>query len=237
MLNLKQTRFVNSQHYPVVAGVEIEDEGIALSGVMVDGALHVQPSSDTGGEVFVGVSFSRNVTPQFIASVVEEVVGTDLSVALGRAAIAGQISGKLVNPSTGVATPVTFQAGAPAAATEVQINATTGVCTFYAGSAGMLFKAVFKYTPTANEAAYAKGNATYGQLASTKLGVVGVLTNSPELSTSYFDASVDWSAGGVVKLGDGGMFTLGGTGTAVPNCIVSGAPGVDSPFLTLKFGQ
>jgi hypothetical protein len=106
-----------------------------------------------------------------------------------------------------------------------------------------VFKSCFHYVPTANEAQMIKGNVGYGQLSATQLGIIGVLTNNPEVSTSYFDASVDWSAASasgapaVVSLGADGKFTVGGTGTKIANCLIVSAPGTDSPFLTLKIGQ
>lgn len=240
MLNLKNTRFVNSKHLPVLPGTEIADEGIALVAVMHEGKTHVKPSTGVAGEVFAGVSFSRNVIPQFVSAVVEDVVTGSHRVALGRTPVAGQIFVTATDPATGDVTPLDVVSGSPAAG-EVQIA--NGNAIVHASVEGQVVKAAFHYVPSATEARMIKGNLGSSQLASSVLEQIGVLTNNQELSTSYFDASVDWagatSSGSpqVVKLGADGKFTIGGSGAVVPNCSILAAPGVDSPFLTLSIGQ
>lgn len=242
MLNLKETRFVHSQHLPVVDGLTIMDEGLALVAVMVDGIMKVKPSAGVAGEVFAGVSFSRNSTAAQVPGVVEEVVGADLGMDLGRAAATGQISIVLTNPATGAVRAATIVSTAPASANEVQLTP-AGRLVFFAGEAGTKVRVVYQYAPSSVEAMSIKGNMPYGMLPSSVYGIVGVLTNMQELSTSCFDASVDWTgattagAPQTVKLGADGRFTIGGNGVAVPNCTILKAPSVDSPFVTFKLGQ
>ncbi len=242
MLNLKQTRFGNSQHLPVVDGVTIMDEGLALVAIMVNGDMKVKPSAGVAGEVFAGISFSRNSIATSAPSVIEQVVPASLGIPLGRAATAGQISIVLTDVATGIAVAATIVSVAPASANEVQMT-TAGNLVFFAGRAGSKVRVVFQYTPTAVEGQALKGNMPLGLLPASVYGIVGVLTNMQEVSTSCYDASVDWTgattagAPQTVKLGANGLFTVGGTGTSVPNCTILHAPSVDSPFLTLHLGQ
>lgn len=243
MLNMKQTRLVHAQHMPVAAGFDVLDEGIALATVLVDGVACVKPATGAATEVFAGVSWSRNVMPTQVGMVVEEVIPTDLTIDLGRVPITGQINVRKTAAADGTVTVLTVVSVAAANATEIQLTA-AGKLIAFAGEAGNTITATFQYTPSATEARMLqKGNTPSGQLASTQEGIIGVITNAQELSTSYFDASVDWTsvqASGApqpVKLAANGLFTIGGSGITVPNCTILSVPGVDTPFLTLKLGQ
>ncbi len=224
MLQQRETRQVRSRFNPLLSGEVIAEEGIALVYVKEDGETKVKKSTGTAGEIFAGVSSSRNAPPAFLPFVQEEEIGTDLVMQLVRTPVAGQ----LFVTVAGVA--VTVGAGAPADATAVQLTGTT--LTFFAGEAAKSVKAQFMYTPTVLEARQVIGDAPIGGLSTTPQGVVGTLTDA-QFGTNFYDASVDWNDAFYAKTGPGGVFTVGTLADHTPGVIVKKAPNAANPFLVL----
>lgn len=222
MLNFKVTRFSdsNASFQPVATGVVVAEDGVALVYAKESGDTKVQPSTGVAGEVYAGVSLSRNTPPNQVPAYEEFVIPASGSVQLNRTPVAGQLSVK------GFA----LGSGAPAAG-EVKITADT--LQFNTADAGKVATAQYLYEPTVAEAATIIGQGPIGGPPSSALGVVGVLEKG-EFGTSFFDASVDWTDALAVNLGAGGKFTVGGSGTRVPGLVVKNAPNAGNPFLVLK---
>ena len=226
MLQLRETRIVRTNHMPVVSAAVIPEEGMALVYAKELGLTKVQLSTGVAGEIFAGVSFSRNSHPGQVPYVQEQLVPANLTVTLVRAPIAGQL---LVQLNGGEALRIV--SASPAAANEVQLSGSNLV--FFSGAAGALVSAQFLYVPTVVEARTFVGDAPIGGLASTAESVIGLLKDA-QFSTNFFDASVDWSDALYVKLAAGGNFTVGTAADHVQNVVVYNAPNAANPFLALS---
>jgi hypothetical protein len=225
MLQLRETRIVNSMPNDVLTGHIVEEEGMALVYVKENGETKVRTSTGAAGELFAGVSFSRNTPPGVLPLFLEGVVSATNNFALPRNPIVGQI---LVKIDGDVATLV---AGAPAAADEVQVGAMELI--FNAGSAGKVITVQMLYAPSVIEARSIIGDAPIGGLPSSAQGSVGILKNAI-IGTNMFDAAVDWSAALYVKTAAGGTFTVGTLADHIPNVIVKSSPNASNPFLVLS---
>lgn len=225
MLQLRETRIVRSKHANVVSGEIIGEEGMALVYIKEDGETKVQKSRGVAGEIFAGVSQSRNSAPATLPYVQEHAVPAGLSIELVRTPIAGQLLVKVAGVQ------VTVVNGAPASAAEVQLAGRNLV--FFAGQAGQPAYAQFLYTPTVIEARSVIGDAPIGGLSSTAQSVIGRLLDA-EFATNQFDASEDWSDAMFVKTGPNGTFAVGTTADHIPNVIVKKSPSAGNPFLALS---
>ncbi len=229
MLNMMNTRIVDSDSAPVATGVLIAEEGVALTYVKENGVTKVQPGAGVAGEVFAGVSLSRNAPPAVMANVQEFTIPEGGIVELARTPIAGQL---LIKIDGSAATVVGV---APASAGEVQMAGAEG--TFHGDDIGKKAWVQYMYEPSMMEARSFVGDIPQGiNLASTTMGVIGRITRG-YVSTNMFDASVDWSDALEVKLGAGGVFTVGGSGITVPGAVVMNAPSSEDALLTIRLGD
>lgn len=224
MLQQRTTRIVRTRHNPVLSGEVIQEEGMALVYEKEDGITKVKKSAGAAGEIFAGVSLSRNSPPAVLPFVQAEAIPASLSVQLVRTPITGQLLVKVGG------TQVTVGTTAPADATAVQLVGST--LTFFAGEAGKEVSAQFLYTPTVIEARTVIGDVQIGGLASTAQGIIGTLHDA-EFGTNMYDAGADWSAAFYVKTAPGGMFTVGTAADHTPGVIVKEAPSAANPFLVL----
>lgn len=225
MLNLQSTRIVVTETFDVVPGIAIQEPGIALVYTKVAGATKVQPSTGAAGEVFAGFSFARNVPTAFLPNVEEFVIDNSLTQDLARTPLMGQCLIKV----NGVIKSIVLSA--PANAGQVMLSGKSLV--FATGENGKTCTVQYMYEPTVSEASLFTGQAIIGGTAFRTMDTVGGITRG-DISTNYYDSSVDWSNVFSVKLGVDGIVTTSGSGTVIPNAIVMVAPGVSDPFLTLR---
>lgn len=224
MLQLRETRLTYTKHENVLSGVVVQEEGMALVYVKENGETKVQPSTGAAGEVFAGVSFSRNVAPASAPFVQEFAIPASGKLELVRTPIAGQLNVKLGNSQ------LTVVSGAPADADEVQLSGRT--LTFFAGVTGSA-AAQFQYTPTVVEARAMLGDGPHGGLSSTSQAVIGTIKNAT-IATNFYDASQDFSDAMFVKTGPAGTFVPGTANDHIEGVIVKNAPNASNPFLILS---
>lgn len=225
MLQLRETRITYSKHENVQSGVVIPEEGMALVYVKENGETKVTVSSGASGEIFAGVSWSRNTAPASVPFVQEEKVSTANSIELVRAPIAGQLNVKVAGAQKDIVNV------APADASEVQLSGKNLI--FFAGEAGKAVVAQFLYVPTVPEARTIIGDGPHGGLSSTSQSVIGVLKDA-QFATNFFDASQDWSDAMFVKTGPGGTFVPGTANDHADGVIVKVSPSGANPFLVLS---
>lgn len=224
MLDLKNTRFFNTEQRPVVAGHVISDEGAACIYVKDGQETKTRMSTGAADEIFAGFSLSRNVPPSFLPNAEEGVV-SDKPVTIARLPIAGQIGISVA----GVA--LTVVAGDPADETEAKLAA--DVVTFHADADGDKYEILYQYEPTVGEANMLTGDAPIGNLSSTVMGSIGLITDG-DVSTSFFDAGADWSGAINPTLGVDGLLTVGGSGTVLKQVTVLNTPSASNPMLTVR---
>jgi hypothetical protein len=224
MLQLRETRIVISQPHDVLTGHIIPEEGLALAYVKEGADTKVQLSTGVAGEIFAGVSFSRNTPPACLPVYLATNIPANSSLVLNRNPIAGQLLVKIA----GVIAPIV--AGAPAQG-EVQVGSLR--LNFNAADAGDALEIQYLYAPSVLEARSIIGDAPIGGLSSSAQGSIGVLKNAI-IGTNSYDASVDWSQAMYVKLGPNGTFTVGSANDHIMNVIVKTSPGAANPFLVLS---
>lgn len=224
MLLQKYTRLFLTEHRKVETGIRLTEEGQALVNVKEGNETVVRPSTGAAGEIFAGVSLTRNTPPGTLPWVGEGKVPASLSIELPRLPMAGQI---LVRLGSDVAEVV---AGAPTAG---QVQLVGQVLTFHADDEGDVYTVQMQYEPTLTEARQIVGDHPIGGISAAHQGVVGVVTRG-ELATTFFDASADFSSALRVKLGPDGRFTTTGTGTELTNVTVISAPSSDNSALVLR---
>lgn len=225
MLVQKYTRLFMTEHRKVETGAQIAEEGQALVNVKEGLETVVRPSTGAAGEVFAGVSLTRNTPPHVLPWVGEAVVPASLTVELPRLPISGQIMVKLAGVKA------TIVAGVPAAAGEVQLVGSR--LSFHADQQGAEYFIQMAYEPTLAEAAQLLGNMPIGGISAQVQGVVGVVTRG-DVATTFYDASADFQGALQVKLGADGRFTVGGSGVTVPNAVVITAPSAENTALVLR---
>ena len=226
MLQLANTRFGSTFNRAVATGVTVYTEGTALAYVMEGGQAKVRPSTGKAGEVFAGVSLSRNSQSRRLTEVLSVVVpaSAPYTVNLPHAPNAGEF----------VVRGLDVVAGAPAAG-EAQIVGTA--LTFNAAEAGKVFEVSLAFTPSILESVAASGNDPVGGLASSSVGFIGVIKEG-DVFTDQYDVTADWIGNGVdpvpVFLGANGLFTTKTGGTALGSVTVLQVPTAGNAFLGLS---
>lgn len=225
MIIFSQTRIFSSIERPVASGQTISQEGQALIADTTGGVFGVKASGGSSGELFAGVSMSQQMTPLYLPAKEQFTVPSGLTFTLGKVPAASTIYA--YNVTAGSALTVT---GSAPSAGEIQVNTTSGLCTFNAAQSGAVVWVTYRYSPTTVEIMSVQGNIPPGGAASATTGTIGVITEG-DIVTTEFDTAVNWAAANVViKTGASGLFTIGGNGATV-NGHVTQVPSVDSPYL------
>lgn len=184
MLLLDQTRVVDSKEAPVATGYTVTAEGQPLVSDYSTGAFGVKPAAAAATDKFYGVAISQQLTITalpFYETITPVAGGT---VNLSRAN---------VYFATAVVPTFTVVAGAPAAATEVQLNAANGTLTFHAAAATTPVVARYRFAPTVAEINTVQGGIPAGGAAQFVTDSVGVIRRG-HVYTTEFNTLIDWAA-------------------------------------------
>lgn len=226
MLQLANTRFGSTFNRPVLTGVTIWTEGTPLVYTMEQGTAKVKPCAGTAGEIFAGFSLSRNSQSHRLTEMLDVMVPptAPYTVTLPHAPIAGELYVKGL---------VLFAGVPPAGDCAISGN----VLTFNAAQAGQSFTVSLAFIPSVLESVAASGNDPVGGLASSAVGVVGVIKEG-DVYTDQFDVSVDWNGNGTdpvpVYLGANGKLTTKTGGTLLTSVVLLQVPSSGSAFLGLS---
>lgn len=229
MLNLAQSKIMDSTERPVATGSTVTAEGAALVNDAANGGVKFATGAST--DQFVGVSLSQQLTPLSLPKVEEITVPATgpYTVTLANTPTGGTLLVELSVAGTDLA------AGNPATTT-MEYSVSGAVLTFNVAQAGLAVRVFYRYAPTTVQARVIQGDIPPGGAASLTIGTVGVITKG-DIQTTEFDTTVNWgtvSATTPIKLSSGGIFTIGGSGVAV-NAHVTSLPSADSPFLGIYF--
>lgn len=225
MINQKYTRLFLSEHRKLETGTIVLDEGQAMVNVKEGNETVVRPSTGAQGELFAGISMTRNSPPTTLQWIGEGVVPATGAIEVPRLPLTGQILVKQGNEK------LTVVAGAPASDAEVQLVGQ--VLTFHADSIGGAYKLQLAYEPSMQEARQYLGDMPIGGISASYQGVIGVITRG-DVATTWYDAASDFGVALQVRLGADGRFTTSGQGTVVPGVTVLTAPSADNSSLVLR---
>lgn len=229
MLQLLNTRVFKSVNEELAPGAAIQEEGVALTYVRVNGSTFVQPCQGNAGEVFAGLAMIRNIPPTQYPVVEEVVVGTDGSFTLSHTPVAGDVLIKLGN----TALTLTAAGAAPADATEVELTGANG--NVVVASAGKTLLAQYQYAMTVAEARQLIGDYPYGGNAANLMGFVTAIKQATPVATSFYDASKDWTnALGVVLTTGGRLAPAAKLSDAIPNVVLKNTPNAANPFVVIE---
>lgn len=228
MLLFQYSKIERSIERPVATGSTVTAEGQALVQDAVNGG--VKPSAGAATEIFAGVSFSQQLTPLALPKIESLVVGASNTVTLAATPLAGTI--RVVRTDTGAALTAAALTGDGA-----KYTLAGAVITVDAALAGKTLSVTYRFAPTTVQVKAIQGDIPPGGAASSLLNSVGVIQAGDVFTTEY-DTSVDWTsvnASTPIKLAANGLFTVGGSGIAVPNAFVVGLPSSDAPYLGVHF--
>lgn len=228
MLLFPNMRVESSRERAVAAGFTVTQEGSCLAWDNVNGG--VKPSAGAATDKFCGVSFSHQYTPLYLPIVESVVIGAGNTSKYSNQFAAG--TARVYDVTAGASRTVV--AGAPNAG-EVKLDNTTLTLTANVADAGHTFLFYYRFSPTTVQMQTRQGDIPAGGGPALILGSVGVVF-AGDIFTSEFDTAVDYTVvNPAIVTGANGLFTIGGSGVAIPNVQVLSVPGVDSPWLGLRF--
>ncbi len=225
MLHFELSKLFQTVERPVATGATVTQEGSALVWDAVNGG--VKPSTGAAGEIFAGVSFSQQMTPLALPQVDSLTAtspaasGTAPTVTTSYTPVSGSL--RVVDTTTNTV----LAAGTPAS-NAGQYSIAGSVITLNSALAGHTIEAFYRYAPTTAQVLAVQGNIPPGGSSALLLNSTGVVIFG-DVVTTEFDTSVDWtsvSESTPVTLGANGLFTIGGSGTALTGVYVTQLPTV-----------
>lgn len=226
MINLQATRILKTDSKPLASGVLFEEEGQVMVAIKEDGVLKVRPSLGLPGEIFAGFSYSRAIPPKYLPKVEEFVIPDNGVVELMRTPVLENMLVKIA----GTKADVGLGATAPEAG---KANTQKNVLYFATADKGKKGSVQYLYEPTVSEAREVTGDIPQGGVPGQVMGQAGLIVVGT-VSTSLFDASVDWTSVINPTMGADGRLTSGGDGVVLTNVLVENSPTSDEEFLILS---
>ena len=232
--DIKRTFYGHSDVQPIATGSQVAEEGQGLIAVLEDGIEKVKPSAGAGGEVFVGFALFRQVDVTNYPNVEELTVpsAAPYDVELEKNNL---ITGQIRVYDVAAASDLTVVGGAPANATEVQVDYTNGKLTFHSGAADKAMVAYYRYQLTVYESKNIFYDAPTNYPDPNYFKTVGVGKGKGRLFTSFYDQSKVYDGSSALKLGANGIITVGGAGPAIPGGRVVKVPTSSDPMLGIEF--
>lgn len=220
MLHTGMLKIIDSQDTPIVPGEVISAEGMPLVRELVNGREHVRVGSSVKAP-FMGISYSESLTP-LVKSKVERV---------------------MANPDTGkfclIHEPITGQVSFYDEAGAVITDATvTGREVTAESQKGKYVRVQYRYQPTTYEVITEDRILVPSMSASDMTGTIGVILQGV-VYTDMFEASADFSAPDIeLAVSENGLVTVQDeekTLAPIPGTVVA-VPGIETPFLGIRFG-
>jgi len=234
--DLKRTYCSVTVGRPLAAGTVVEQEGLILCAVLEDGVEKLQLVDVVQGrEVPLGYSKTADSLPDRTAAV------ESVTVPAAPATLEADLRNRnlvlnRIRAVDSVGTVLAIDpvfAGAPAANT-VKVDLAQGRVKFNATQAGLDVAFTYLYMLTLTEAKQKFGERFVNNRGlHAEFGFCEVGSGHTELYTDQFDASVDWSVGNPILLGDGGQLVQAGAGPALKASVIH-VPGTDSPYLGVR---
>ena len=234
--DLKRTYSTQTIGRPLAAGTIIQQEGLILCSVLEDGVEKLQlVDTVTGRETPLGFSKTADSLPDRTAYVETVTVPSAPASLEADLRNTNLVDGRIraVDSAGTVLTIDNVFAGAPAPNT-VKIDEAQGRVKFHAGQAGLDVTFTYLFYLTLTEAKQKFGERFINNRGlHAEFGFCEVGSGHVELYTDQYDASVDWSAGNPIQLGNGGQLVQAGVGPVLKATVVH-VPGVDSPYLGVR---
>jgi len=224
-----KTRIIDSKEFPIVTGVSVIAEGMAMVSVLEDGIEKIKPTAGEAAERFVGFSYGYTFRPLYKV-IVERLVcpaASPYTATLKHTPVSGQIA--ITNGSTEQV------AGTPGALSANEYSISSGVVTFHSGQASLTETITYKYSPSAQELMFEDHVLTTSFTPSEMLQSIGCILKG-EVWTDQYDAGTLWTATSTVKLSaTTGLLTDTSSNGVTVSCVIVHIPTEDNPFLGIRF--
>jgi hypothetical protein len=216
-IDIKRSFYGWTDTQPLAMGATVSVEGQGLVAVLEDNVEKVKPYA-SGSATFVG--FARFRQLQFaIGAAVETAVIPATAPFTVELAKNNLVTGQYL--VTG--------------ATPTSVDEANGVFTFDGADAGKAISIGYRWNKTVAEAKMTDYEAPVNMPDPNLAGMVGVGKGKSRIYTLHYDASKAFVAGADLRLGAGGIVTVGGTGPAIPNARVVQVPSATDPYLGIEF--
>lgn len=236
-IDLKRTYSSQRLGRELAAGTIVEQEGLLMVAVIEDGVEKAGIAATAAGtDIVIGYSQTADSQPTRTSAVEEITVPSapaTLEVDLRNQNLVSSRIRAVTAGGLVLTIDETF-AGSPADDT-VKIDLATGRLKFHPDEAGATVTVTYLYDLTLTESKQKFGERFFNNFGlHAEHGAIEVGAGLGELWTDQFDASLDYSAGTALTLGDGGQITQGGAGPTL-NATVVHVPTTDNPYLGIKF--
>lgn len=234
MLNMSRTLIHKSREIPFVPGTQVNEEGVPLVLMLVDGNEAVKGFEGSGdiskGAKFAGFSYSETLTPITANQQLTVVTDEEGVVILPNEPITGQISA-YVEAADGTLTRIE--------STKITIDSDLPKKVTFTGVKETKVNIVYKYLPTIANLFFDHRVLIPTVSASAMTQSTGVILDG-EVWTDKIDLASDFdtatnklyiSADGIVAA----AATVPTTGIEIPNATVIGTPNANQGFLGLRF--
>ena len=235
-IDLKRTYSSSRIGRPLSSGTVVEQEGLIMVHRLEDGIEKAHIAATVAAtDIAIGWSQTADSQPDrtsFVEDVTVPNAPATLEVDLrNQNLVVGRVRAVT---SAGVALTIDpVFAGATAAGT-VKVDHPTGRMKFEATQAGDTIAVTYLYDITLVESKQKFGERFVNNRGlHAEHGFIELANGLGELWTDQFDASLDWTAGTAITLGNAGQITQGGVGPVL-DAIVIHAPNVDNAYLGIR---
>jgi hypothetical protein len=215
----------------------LDQEGKILCAVLEDGVEKAAVvATVAGSEKVLGFSTMADALPDITAGCEVVTCPTAPAALVVQLRAGNLVSGRVrvydVTNAVNLTVDTTY-AGTPGAGA-VKVDLPTGRLKFAAGQSGSSIQANYLYELTMSQAKQLFGERfVNNRTLESTFSFTEVAAGIGELYTDQFDASKDYSSG-ALKLGDGGLITVGGAGPALAAEVVN-VPSASNPMLGIRF--
>lgn len=242
-VDFTRSRFEWKRQFEMDPTVNILEEGTILQRVKNAAGTGevVLPATSTAGELPVGISLQSRIS----ATTFTEVEDIVVPAAPGPYTVQLKHT-NLIDTGGGVAEASAWDFDIPAwitvvaapAAGDVAIDPLTGIATFDVANAEHNVRLTYRFVLTAIERDAILRQSHVNRGAEDQFGLMTVAYGSCVVFTTMYDAFAQWAdptAGPPLQatLGDGGLFTLAGTGEPFGRVISAPTPG--DPYLGIEY--
>lgn len=234
--DLKRTWCSNTVGRPLAAGTVVQQEGLIMCAVLEDSVEKLKLVDVVAGtEVPLGFSKTADSLPDrtsAVESVTVPAAPATLEADLrNRNLVLGMV--RAVDSNNVVLAIDPVFAGAPAANT-IKVDLAQGRVKFNATQAGLNVNLTYLYMLTLTEAKQKFGQRFFNNGGlHAEFGFCEVGSGHTELYTDQYDASLDWSMGNPIYLGNNGQLVQAGPGPLLKASVIH-VPGTDSPYLGVR---
>lgn len=221
MIDSANSRIFASQSAKLHSNYSSIEEGTLLVWSMEGGEGVVKPAAGSSTELIAGIARSQYINATEAPMVEEFTIP-------GSGAYTVTLAKTPLSPDTRVG--VVFTNNGELGVVDTTPDATLDffvsgkVVTFHSADAGRPVRITYRYAPTLLEAQVLYGQGI-GDAAQSITGMIEIVTSAQIISVTNYDPTDDWTVGGPVYSGAGGVMTLKTSGKLIGSANVLVAPG------------